>query len=73
VDPCKGDGSTCMTGDECCNGFCRQVGDAGAMVCTGQPQGCAQLYERCATANDCCGHATGVQCINGYCSEPTPQ
>jgi hypothetical protein len=72
VDPCKPKGSSCLTGDECCNGFCRQQGDAGALSCTDQPPGCAQVFERCTTSDDCCGKNQGVQCINGYCSMPTP-
>jgi hypothetical protein len=70
-EPCRQDGMSCTTGDECCNGYCRP-GDGG-LVCTGQPTGCAQLYEHCTTASDCCGAAAGVQCINGYCTAPTPQ
>jgi hypothetical protein len=68
VNPCLADGTSCETGDQCCNGFCRQGGDAGGLVCTNQPQGCSQEYEKCSGAadggSDCCGT---LQCLNGYC------
>ncbi|HEY8091409.1 MAG TPA: hypothetical protein VIF09_26275 [Polyangiaceae bacterium] len=72
VNPCQVDGTSCLTGDECCNGFCRQ-GEAGGLVCTTQPPGCSNEYEKCATAADCCGVAQGFQCINGHCASPGSQ
>jgi hypothetical protein len=71
VDPCRADGSSCTAGDECCSGFCRQADDAGGLVCTNQPQGCSQQYEKCKTTADCCGASSGFQCINGYCVAPS--
>jgi hypothetical protein len=68
VDPCRANGVSCETGDQCCNGYCRQ-GDAGGLVCTNQPQGCSQEYEKCTGSSDggsdCCGT---LQCLNGYCA-----
>ncbi|MGH7330926.1 MAG: hypothetical protein ACREJX_21455, partial [Polyangiaceae bacterium] len=32
VDPCRPNGTSCETGDECCNGFCRAPDDGGALV-----------------------------------------
>ena len=45
VDPCHADGTSCETGDECCNGYCRADGTSGKLVCGGKPPGCAQEYE----------------------------
>jgi hypothetical protein len=72
VNPCQQNGTACLTGDECCNGFCRQ-GEAGALVCTSQPPGCSNEYEKCSTTADCCGASQGFQCINGYCATPGSQ
>ncbi len=76
LDPCKQNGNSCESGDECCNGFCRQVtGDGGAPVlaCVAPPTGCANVFEKCATAADCCDAALGVQCIAGHCASPAPR
>jgi hypothetical protein len=72
VDPCKKNGSSCLTGEECCNGFCRQS-DAGQLVCSDQPPGCSNEYEKCTTDSDCCGVAAGFKCINGHCASPGSQ
>lgn len=72
VNPCKQNGNSCLTGDECCNGFCRQ-GDAGQLVCTSQPPGCSNEYEKCTTTADCCGASQGYQCLNGHCASPGSQ
>jgi hypothetical protein len=71
VNPCKQNGNACLTGDECCNGFCR-AGDAG-LVCTTQPPGCSNEFEKCSTAADCCGMSQGYKCINGRCASPGSQ
>ncbi len=71
VDPCKPNGTTCVTGDECCNGFCRQ-GDAGVLVCSSNPGGCSQQYEQCMTDSDCCGGGTQLTCVNGHCAQKNP-
>jgi hypothetical protein len=72
VDPCKANGNSCDTGDECCNGFCRQDPDGGALTCTDKPpQGCAQEFEKCTIDGDCCGNPT-LKCINGFCSKSSP-
>jgi hypothetical protein len=70
VDPCKANGNSCVTGDECCNGFCRQ-GDGGGLVCSNNPGGCSQQYESCTTDADCCG-AGALTCVNGHCAQKNP-
>jgi hypothetical protein len=71
VNPCLPDGSTCTTGDQCCGGFCRSPPGGGALVCMTAAPGCANEFEKCITAADCCGAANGYLCLNGYCSEPS--
>jgi hypothetical protein len=70
VNPCEQNGSSCAAGDQCCSGFCRQAGDSGGLVCTTQPMGCSQQYEKCTTSGDCCNASDGYRCINGYCVAP---
>jgi hypothetical protein len=67
LDPCKDDGNGCNSGDECCGGYCRP-GPSNALVCVTNPGGCANEYEKCTQASDCCG--TNSQCINGKCAGP---
>jgi hypothetical protein len=70
LSPCQANGTSCTTGDECCGGFC-QPGDGGGDVCTDTGGGCANLFENCKTASDCCS-ATDL-CINGKCAMAPPQ
>lgn len=72
VDPCKSDGNSCETGDECCGGFCRPGSDGGALVCTATVPTCAQEFEKCTTNADCC-NSPAIQCINGRCAAPGPK
>jgi hypothetical protein len=75
LDPCKQNGNMCDSGDECCNGFCRQVNIGGMIqkVCVPPPMGCAQEFEMCNTAADCCGANMGFSCINHHCAQPPPK
>jgi hypothetical protein len=70
LDPCLGDGSTCMTGDQCCNGYC-EPGDGG-LICSNMPLSgmCSGLEDKCTTSADCCD-PTNV-CINGFCALSGP-
>jgi hypothetical protein len=71
VDPCEANGMSCLTGDQCCSGYCQDVD--GGFVCGTQPPGCSALGNKCMTASDCCGAAQGIECIDGFCAQPTPQ
>ncbi len=76
LDPCKQNGNGCEGADECCGGFCRQITDADGAVsnqCVPPPMGgCAQEFEKCTIAADCCGAGQGFVCINGHCAQPAP-
>ncbi len=66
VDPCKSDGGSCESGDECCGGFCR-AGAGGALTCQAPPANtCALEFESCKTAADCCD--TTQACVAGRCA-----
>jgi hypothetical protein len=71
AEPCRASGQGCSAGDQCCGGFCRPGGDGGALACTATAPSCANEFEKCTTASDCCG--TGIECIAGLCTQPTPQ
>jgi len=68
LDPCKQNGQNCNSGDECCNGFCRQVGNT--KQCVPPPMGCSMEYEKCTVAADCCDMS--ALCIAGHCATPPP-
>ena len=72
VDPCKANGNSCETGDECCNGFCRKDPDGGALVCSDKPPGttCVQEFEKCTVDADCCDPK--LKCIAGKCALGAP-
>lgn len=70
LDPCKANGQTCTSADECCGGFCRQSGNQ--KVCIPPPGGCSQEFETCTVDTDCCGNSAGVTCIAGHCATPKP-
>jgi hypothetical protein len=71
LDPCQMDGTSCMTGDQCCGGYCEATGDAGLTCSHNVPTGtCSGPQEHCNTAADCCD-PTDV-CLNGFCTQKTP-
>ena len=71
-EPCRGDGQACVTGDQCCTGFCEAAGDGG-LQCVSQAPTCSGEYEKCTSTSDCCGASVGIQCINGLCTESGPR
>lgn len=68
-DPCKPDGESCETGDECCGGFC-QPDENGNLVCGQMGGECSEEFEACDTSADCCDPS--LQCINGVCTLAVP-
>jgi hypothetical protein len=71
--PCKADGQSCTSGDQCCNGYCEPGGADGGLVCTSTPPNanCSKVGDKCTTSADCCD--TTNQCINGFCAVTTAQ
>jgi hypothetical protein len=76
LQPCLPDSSSCDTGDQCCDGFCRpsDPNDPGSpKVCQMPPTGsCSQIGEKCTTDSDCCDVSTGATCIGGFCTPKSP-
>jgi hypothetical protein len=73
LEPCRQTGNDCQSGSDCCTGFCRQTGDAGAFSCVAPPPSCAHEDEKCTKASDCCDQSLGFDCINNRCARPTPR
>lgn len=73
LDPCRPDGESCESGDQCCGGFCRPSGDGSALVCSEAPPDaqCSWLQEKCETNADCCD--SRHVCLGGFCVEPGPK
>ena len=73
LDPCRDDGSSCESGDQCCGGYCQPSGPDGALICsaTTTTVNCSQEQERCTTAQDCCSPT--AQCTGGFCAVPPPR
>ena len=72
-DACQENGKTCVSGDECCGGYCRANAD-GVPVCMDElpPASCAMEYENCATDQDCCVvPESPLTCINNRCAQST--
>jgi hypothetical protein len=68
LDPCRQTGTSCTSGDQCCQGFCRPVD--GGMACVTPPNACSSEFEKCSTAADCCDKSQ--LCINDRCALPPP-
>jgi hypothetical protein len=65
-DPCKAEGASCETGDQCCGGYCQPNGPNGELICSDKKSTCSQYNEKCTTVADCCDKA--ALCVNGFCS-----
>ncbi len=68
LDPCRDDGQSCESGDQCCNGFCTANASDGALQCGNMPPdtGCSAQGDKCTLDSDCC-EATN-RCVGGFCS-----
>jgi len=67
LDPCKQDGSSCQSGDECCNGYCDSMGDGGSLICAPPTASCSGVNDKCTTSSNCCDPTN--LCINGFCTQ----
>ncbi len=62
--PCKGDGSGCESGIDCCGGSC-------TMGKCSVPQACAATNDRCTPTVPCC--SANDLCLGGYCGVAPPK
>ncbi len=71
LDPCQQNGSTCTSGDQCCNGFCEPAEDGGLVCGSPAASTCSGTQDACKVSSDCCD--TTEQCIAGFCAQPPPK
>ncbi len=71
LDPCRADLEGCGSGDQCCGGYCRGPTESTKVCASTNNGGCAQEFEKCDTANDCCDKANGAVCLNSRCVTPS--
>jgi hypothetical protein len=72
LNPCEPNGSSCTSGDQCCDGFCEQ-GDAGGLVCGNMPPNatCVPQGDKCTSSAECC--LSTDSCIGGFCEQSMAQ
>ncbi|HSN98841.1 MAG TPA: dickkopf-related protein [Candidatus Nanopelagicales bacterium] len=73
-DPsCKANGDECVSGNECCEGFCNLDDASNPPVyrCGPSDGECADELEPCEISADCCDPEH--QCINNVCTQVVPQ
>jgi hypothetical protein len=66
LDPCKTDGTSCASGDQCCNGYCQPDPTMPASLVCSNTAMCSNVQEKCTTPADCCD--TTNTCTNGFCA-----
>ena len=71
LNPCLNDGESCMSGLDCCCGYCDVADDAASGTCSCTPRMCSKLNEKCEKDSDCCV-AEGPDedtpsCLGGFC------
>ncbi len=70
LEPCKANGASCDTSDQCCGGSCSpQDPSKPTMKTCGVPVAgaCRQIDEKCDDSNPCCA---GSSCLAGSCAPP---
>ena len=81
LDACVQDGDSCLTGIDCCGGFCfiPEVEDEFGLevtgTCTSETPECAKRDDRCTSDDDCCPPQPGdpgYVCIAGFCADLPP-
>lgn len=66
MEPCRSEGLTCATSDDCCSGFCRDTGSGPVCVPPDEVE-CSERGEACGSDGDCCEGAG--TCIANRCSD----
>jgi hypothetical protein len=68
LDPCRSDGQSCESGDQCCNGYCTTSSESGELSCGNRPPDaqCVASGDKCSDTADCCN--PDDVCSGGYCS-----
>jgi hypothetical protein len=71
LNPCLDNGASCMSGLDCCCGYCLTDANGANGTCNCEPPECSKLNERCDTSADCCEttdpDAPTLSCLGGFC------
>jgi hypothetical protein len=70
LEPCRGNGTSCDQGFECCTGFCRPDG-SGKLTCSPPTASCSSVGEKCVADADCC-ESPAAKCVGGFCAYGQP-
>jgi hypothetical protein len=72
LNPCLQNGATCMSGLDCCCGYCTAAPGAATGTCTCDVPMCAKINEKCTKDSDCCQPEKRgdppLQCLGGFCN-----
>jgi hypothetical protein len=72
LNPCLQNGATCMSGLDCCCGYCTAAAGAATGTCTCEVPMCAKINEKCTKDSDCCPPEKRgdppLQCLGGFCN-----
>jgi len=70
LNPCKQDSNECLSGLDCCSGYCNFDETTKKGVC-GPKKTCAKLNEKCQVDSECCPPAAAgdqpLKCLGGFC------
>jgi WD40-like Beta Propeller Repeat len=58
--PCAANGASCVSGIDCCGGYCTNGS-------CNKPSTCSTVDNKCTTTADCC-MGSGLTCIGGFCA-----
>jgi len=71
LNPCLQNGATCMSGLDCCCGYCLQPEHSMTGTCSCEVPKCAKINEKCMKDSDCCPAESPADptpmCIGGFC------
>jgi hypothetical protein len=71
LNPCLPNGESCMSGLDCCCGYCLTDANDANGTCNCEPPPCSKLNEKCETSADCCPPTAPdmpkLQCLGGFC------
>jgi hypothetical protein len=72
LNPCLQTGDSCMSGLDCCCGYCStKFSTTAAGTCTCEPPMCSKNNEKCVKDEDCCPMETPMEpkleCLGGFC------
>lgn len=71
LNPCAPSGDSCVSGLDCCTGYCSIEPGQTMGICNEEPPECSKTNEKCETDMDCCPPGLDEptnSCIAGFCN-----